>query len=263
MKPYLYRIKAITNLHVGSGVDNEGVIDKLIQRDVLSELPVINGSSLKGALRNHFGSNEFVDIVFGNENDSNNNKKSAGSYRFFDANLLALPVRSDKSPYLMATSASVISDFLNRTEAFGVKPKVALDDFLSDADELYVNKECYSDGYIEDEMRKTKSKKMNWNGLSKIVDSHRCAFLPDNTFHSLCDDSHLPVMSRNCVDEENGNLWYEQVLPRYSCLYFILLVPENDKYIGEFNKLLTKDVVQIGANASVGYGYCKISLMEL
>ena len=53
MKATLYTIECISNLHVGSGQDNDGVIDGLIQRDVVTDLPCINASSLKGALREH------------------------------------------------------------------------------------------------------------------------------------------------------------------------------------------------------------------
>ena len=49
-----FKITAKTNMHVGSGDTNYGIIDKLVQRDVLSNLPMIHSSSLKGALREFF-----------------------------------------------------------------------------------------------------------------------------------------------------------------------------------------------------------------
>jgi len=54
MKYELYKITAMTNMHVGSGDMNFGVIDKLVQRDSLTGYPVIYSSSLKGALREFF-----------------------------------------------------------------------------------------------------------------------------------------------------------------------------------------------------------------
>ena len=49
-----YFIQCITNLHVGSGDANYGIVDKLVQRDTVYNYPTIHASSLKGALREHF-----------------------------------------------------------------------------------------------------------------------------------------------------------------------------------------------------------------
>lgn len=49
-----YIIKTKTNLHAGSGDTNFGVVDNEVQRDSITNLPVINSSSLKGAVRDHF-----------------------------------------------------------------------------------------------------------------------------------------------------------------------------------------------------------------
>ena len=77
--------------------------------------------------------------------------------------------------------------------------------------------------------------------------------LSSEKFKMICDDNHLPVIARNNL--ENGtstNLWYEQVLPRYSRLYFILKDGEQLK------EKMTNELVQIGANATIGYGFCEI-----
>ena len=49
-----YIIKTKTNLHAGSGDTNFGIVDNQVQRDTISNIPVINSSSLKGAIRDHF-----------------------------------------------------------------------------------------------------------------------------------------------------------------------------------------------------------------
>jgi CRISPR-associated protein Cmr4 len=75
-------------------------------------------------------------------------------------------------------------------------------------------------------------------------------------FREICDDYHLPLIARNCL--ENGrstNLWHEQVVPRESRFYFFLLKPHHSKYELEFKK---GDPVQIGGNASIGYGFTQI-----
>ncbi len=54
MKTELYTIETLSNLHVGAGDINFGVIDNQVQRDSVTNLPNINSSSLKGAFREHF-----------------------------------------------------------------------------------------------------------------------------------------------------------------------------------------------------------------
>ena len=92
-----YLIQCITNLHVGSGDANYGIIDKLVQRDTVYNYPTIHASSLKGALREHFerlwGENDTKIIdVFGKKTNDDDDAQS-GNCNFLNADLMALPVR--------------------------------------------------------------------------------------------------------------------------------------------------------------------------
>ena len=72
-------------------------------------------------------------------------------------------------------------------------------------------------------------------------------------FNSLCSDDNLPIIARNCLDNgESSNLWYEQVLPSQSVLATIIQTNNADDL-----DVLKDAIVQIGANATIGYGYCK------
>lgn len=72
-------------------------------------------------------------------------------------------------------------------------------------------------------------------------------------FDDLCSDDSLPIIARNCLENgESVNLWYEQVLPSQSVLATIIMTPNGDDL-----DLLNDEIVQIGANATIGYGYCK------
>lgn len=72
----------------------------------------------------------------------------------------------------------------------------------------------------------------------------------------------LPVIARNHL--ENGmskNLWYEEVVPRKTQFYFMVL-SEYKNLLEQFSeKIVKSEYVQIGANSSIGYGYCKITQM--
>ena len=72
-------------------------------------------------------------------------------------------------------------------------------------------------------------------------------------FEELCSDDNLPIIARNCLENgESTNLWYEQVLPAQSVLATIIQTNKADDL-----EALNGAIVQIGANATIGYGYCK------
>mgnify|MGYP006918586234 FL=1 len=72
-------------------------------------------------------------------------------------------------------------------------------------------------------------------------------------FKDFCEDDELPIIARNCLENgESKNLWYEQVLPRETVLGTLLLSSEDT-----LAKVLNGKVIQIGANATIGYGYCE------
>lgn len=259
MKAYIYQIEAISNLHAGSGEANEGVIDNLVQRDSVTGLPLINASSLKGALREHFKGQdkELIKHIFGSEANDPKERK-VGAYRFFDARLLAIPVRSDKAPYLMATSAMVLQDYLRTLELFGLPVNNDLAQLAQQAPEVpQVANLTYDQARIEDLEKPAACGPLN--GLSAWL-GNAGVLLPDADFRTLCDNDHLPVFARNYLNNgQSENLWYEQVLPRFSRLYFVVLVPDGDAQFRQFNAHITRSLVQIGANATVGYGYCRLT----
>lgn len=260
MKAYIYQIEAISNLHAGSGEANEGVIDNLIQRDSVTGLPIINASSLKGALREHFKGQDkkLIEYIFGSEaNDKE--KREAGAYRFFDARLLAIPVRTDKAPYLLATSPLVLKDYLRTLGLFGLPVDKDLKQLAQQSSNTpKVTQSAHNQARIED-LVETAAYKEPLKGLPKWF-CEAGVLLSDTDFRTLCDNDHLPVFARNYLNNgQSENLWYEQVLPRFSRLYFVVLVPDEDTRFSQFNAHITRSLVQIGANATVGYGYCRLT----
>lgn len=243
MKTVIYRMDCLTNLHVGSGEVNYNIIDNEVQKDPVTKLPNINSSSIKGALRDYFSNSEninrknAVDEIFGKDN--------AGRVKIFSANMLARPLRISKGNgyFLKVTSKEIINQF---------------HDFLSNfsIDTLKLDKE------IKENIVYTTAKNSNIEveGLKvttideqKLVELFGCdiGIISDNNFKQF----DLPVLARNRL--ENGiskNLWFEEVVPSNSVFYFVALIP--DDLYDLFN--LDGEIVQFGANASIGYGYCKI-----
>ena len=214
-----------TNLHVGNeSVVNFSVIDKAVQRDVVTDIPCINSSSLKGALKEYLDQEtdmkkDTIKELFGsvkkdgNDKSDKNDDTQKGSAVFFDANLLFIPERciDGKSVYQLVYSDEVIDDFMKRVHALGAT-----------CDKAELTKD------------KVKVKK--------------------EEFKELCSDDALPIIARNCLDNgESVNLWYEQVLPSRSVFATMIMTPN-----GELDEALNGKIVQIGAHATIGYGYCKM-----
>lgn len=218
-----------TNLHAGNeSTVNFSVIDKAIQRDVTTSLPCINSSSLKGAIKEYLSecvkmSEPVLKDIFGSvKSDLKDIKK--GSVLFFDASLLFIPKQcGEGKTYELVYSDKVLEDFSkkvnNLIEGKGISKETLLEKVRS-----IMGKE---------------------NVASNSVDG--------DTFTTYCNDDALPIIARNCLENgESTNLWYEQVLPSLSVLATVIVSKES----GQMD-LLNEKIVQIGANATIGYGYCK------
>lgn len=242
MKTYLWQITAKTNLHVGNENNTSyGIIDKAVQRDVLTGLPCINSSSLKGAINEYCCKGDTVSpkdrlAIFGCDKYGDKSEAKKGKAIFYDAHILFLPVQDDKNLFTYATSGAVLKHMESRLELFGIKnlnPNVF--------------KVAGNSGYSEDWQR--------------------------DDFSSLCSDENLPIIARNVLENgQSKNLWYEQVIPAETIFYaviqepdFYTIIQKPDTPIKKSGGLLAEaiknKIIQIGANATIGYGYCKFDLI--
>ncbi len=248
-----YLISCLTNMHVGAGGANYGVIDNLIQRDSVNNMPVINSSSLKGALREYFKNTwekepKKLKYVFGadpSRNEDDKGKESIGHYKFFNADLLVLPVRSNKNPFYRATAKMLVDTINEKAKAFQEK------ELVSGSYDYSTPTTIGGDVKLEDWLAAS-DPTINYDpNMGNDV-----AIFDDNTFKKLA--KRLPVIARNQLDNgESKNLWYEEVVPRES--RFICFISKTETNSDDFDKDLSQAVVQIGANGSIGYGYCRIT----
>lgn len=225
MNTNLWLITAKTNLHVGNeNASNYGIIDKAVQRDVLTDLPCINSSSLKGAVNEYCAHNTEVDLlkVFGSDKTNKSKGSQKGSAIFFDAKLLYLPVQDEANLFHYATSDAVIAQLKDRLSVFDLSV---------------------------DEAR-----------LSKVlVPGHEVEVMSAADFGEMCKDENLPVIARNVLENgRSANLWYEQVIPAETVFYAV--IQEEGE---ELSNALDGKIIQIGANATIGYGYCRFTKIGL
>lgn len=216
-----------TNLHVGNeNSSSYGLIDLAVQRDATTDLPCINSSSLKGAL-NEFAANA-ADLkaddlikIFGSDKKKRKDSTQKGQHIFFDANILFLPKQSDSDLYELVTCESVLNRFANQVKL--------------------LTGECVDINMIKDKF-----------GCKNVIS--------DDDFKELCSNDNLPIIARNVLENgESKNLWYEQVVPAETVFYTII----DNKEDSTLTNILSDDktIVQIGANATIGYGYCKFTTL--
>lgn len=275
---HLFWLKALTNLHVGSGELNYGVIDNLVQREVLTKFPTINESGLKGALKEYCThqikvkngisdtkiaqKEKEIKLNFGNSDDS-------GGLRFYGANLLSFPVRTNKVMFLNATCPQILADLQERLSTFGFD-KLAKE--VSEFNNALVNKlEDNSPLVFVNSNRNYQIEYKNFKAipLERIpipsIFSNELVVLTDLDALKIIGPNKLPVLARNSLrDGQSENLWYEEIVPRQSKFYFFI----QDNSIGDteyqwFEDQINGQSVQVGANASIGQGLCKINKHEL
>lgn len=251
MKTVFYKIECLTNLHVGSGEVNYNVIDNEVEKDAITGLPTIHASGVKGALRDALSktySAEDIKNIFGapgKENDA-----AGGSHKFLDAILISRPMRvwgDTTMASISVVTPDSVNSFLKKMTAFNANPFgiTAISDIVFGNNSFLHT--CNDEISIENEP----TAKMD----AKAIAEFSClkAVIGDQVaVTKKFDDYDLPVMARNCL-QGTGNLWYEEVVPHGSILYFGVIYPDNSAEL-EF-----PDVVQFGGNASIGCGYTKIT----
>lgn len=251
MGRFVYFIDCLTNLHVGSGDENYSIVDKQVERDPVNGNPIIHASGIKGALRDIMDerNKDEAERIFGKPCKKDSRDDSGGLYHFCDARLLYRPLRCSNGtiPSIHTTTEAMLNDYIDFSEAFGLKTGLmpieaqafGENEFLATANGVCV--EAEKTGRLSD----------------AIKDRYKVILGEDFAIAKSLDDYDLPVIARNNLGEHR-NLWYEEYVPHGSRFYMLILTPDGE----DADRLFPEDhIVQIGGNASVGYGYCRFTLV--
>ena len=269
MKAKLFKMRLVTNLHMGSGEANFNFIDNQIQRDPITEYPNMHSSGIKGALREFFDgieSKDYVREIFGSENAEKEDNKQ-GSVSFIEGKLLSIPVRSNKKSYFMGTTIEIIREYVEFSNLFG-KNTENLKEIKEELEKIHKKlteagkKVCVlgneEKGLLIESFENNEIDFYAENDvLSKVLGIKDIVVIKEENFKDEIS-KRLPVVARNQL--ENGvskNLWYEEVVPRETVFYTGLVNSQNIDKFEDFCKKLEENLVQIGANATIGYGFTK------
>lgn len=284
MKTDLYLFRCITNLHAGSGDSNYGIVDKEVQRDPIDETPIVLSTSLKGAFREQFDAfkesagkitQDGINEIFGTDSKAevvDPKDWVAGQYFFYPAQLLFYPVRSNVQPYFYATSKALLKKFISSQEDMGTNTRADLETWFKPFLDLNPKKEHplvftneankpFIDEYQA--IMAPAGVTVADGALPEGITLNNLALFHEDDLKETC--KRLPVIARNQLKHGlSENLWYEEIVPRESRFYFFVSRPDTSDL---FEEGLTHDQIQhktqIGGNASIGYGLCKLQRINV
>ena len=246
MNVNVYKIKCLTNLHVGSGEVNYNIVDNEVEKDTVTGYPVVHASGVKGALREHFEKKMVesdIKDIFGQKSGATDIQ--AGSYKFFDAKIFGRPMRVNDSSKasVMVVSVDSVNAFIRMMNDFGIT--TFGERLIERFDFRRVNfvSECCTSIEGENVGRVPQQAKEVMERLSAVI-GNQYAIVKD------FNEYDLPVVARNYLENgESKNLWYEEVVPHDSIFYTLILTPDENM------KLNMNDIIQVGGHASIGCGF--------
>ncbi len=273
--PFLLR--AITPLHPGSGARVSGYVDLPVQREAHTDLPVIYGSSLKGALRSwaiaRKGLQKIdVEELFGPEPGAGD--KGIGQAVFTDAKLLMIPVRSLKGIFGWITCPLILKRFEEDMKTVsglaGTKIEVPDPPKVGDKEAVGTSKNGLrlrlkgSEVVIlEDMVLNFKSgeigplKPLLNHQTEKLELEERVLVVSDDTFKRLLKRA-MEVTPHIAINDETGtvsNLWFQENLPAETIMYSVAFTKKDLK--SKLEKVLG-DIVHVGGDITTGLGFAEV-----
>lgn len=288
-------IHAMSPLHAGTG-QSVGAIDLPIARERPTGIPLIPGSSIKGALRARSRDAQWTRDVFGPETADSSDH--GGSVQFSDAHLLLMPVRSIRgtfgwvtSPYLLqrfargAREAKINFDklplspgengccVLNETLSipFQQRRRVVFEDLdftvetaqrpLLQEFTVILGRALFPDGSTDF---------ADWR--KSLID--RICLVHDDMMSFLLAtatevNAHIRL-DNDAKTVERGGLWYQESLPAETVLAGIAVASDVNAVNGRFKRTgpellqhvesLTQGIVQLGGKATTGQGSCFVRM---
>ncbi|MCI4399052.1 MAG: hypothetical protein JHC37_00680, partial [Campylobacteraceae bacterium] len=176
-------------------------------------------------------------------------------------------LRSNIEPFYHATSLSNLKATVELLGGFGIKIEI---DNIQTSKSVVIGTQKATVEDVECEALDADISK-----IKALFGIQNLAILSDEDFNEALQA--LPVIARNKLNNgKSENLWYEEVVPRESIFYTVFCYYDNlddstpdskgktDRKKFEmayrlFEEKLLAEQIQIGANASIGYGITRFS----
>ena len=298
-KTLVMYIYAETPIHPGSGTVISGVVDLPIQRERHTEFPIIQGSSLKGVLRNsaeYVGitgkvrvkegakevEKEWIDVIFGEQD-------RMGGVSVTDARILVFPVRTLKGVFGWITCPLVLDRYKRDLKLAGIevdweipksssdeRAKVCKDSNLTEKDYVYIEDlqlKCDKNGNVDkiaEQIAENLPKDEAYKEVKEKLEKD-LVIVSNDVFRDLVSLT-TEVVTRIKIDPgtgtvQTGGLWSEEYLPTDTIMYSLILIPSRlnslkpEEITGQLKKY-DEEILQIGGDETVGKGFARIKLAK-
>jgi CRISPR-associated protein Cmr4 len=297
MATRLVFVHALSPLHAGTG-QSVGAIDLPIARERPTGIPLVPGSSVKGALRARSKKDDpLTRDVFGPETASSS--EHAGSVQLSDAHLLLLPVRSVAGTFAWTTSPYLLSRFARDAREAEIRmplpPAPGKDEQCLVVTSNLLLKLGETRRLVLEDLDFEPVIAAAGTPLPEIADllgqllfpdgedcaswrrglRDRLCLVSDNVMALLLETA-TEVTARVRLNEETktvarGALWYEESLPAESILAGLAVAwnvtaanGRSQRTAGDLlahiGRLTAEGMVQLGGKANVGRGSCLVHL---
>jgi len=297
MKKMLFSIRALSSVHCGVGQGSSD-IDLPTARHAVSGHPLIPGSSLKGVLKDEFLNGRYykdqylgkIRALFGG--DPTDRESYASAISVGDANLVALPTRSNFGTFAYLASTYTLQMFKDLCMRVGKKNCPAIPTFGQvDPQNGHYKVALTTDSvlcapgtknvYLEElDLNEDANLKATCDAWADLLSKHffadeegqklfkkRFAIVDDNALNFLTETA-LPVDPHIAIDEKtgcvkDGALWYEETMAPETLLAGVISV---DRSFDTRQAALAEDLAeliseqkslycQIGGKATTGKGF--------
>lgn len=291
MKQSVFYIFTRTPLHIGAG-SSVGAIDQPVQRERHTGFPVIPGSSIKGVLRDSFQEDKTATTwLFGSDKPEN---PSAGAIQCGEARLLAFPVRSVTNSFAWITSPLIMNRFQRDTgiTGFDIPENLASDSGLFPAQgKLALNQkavilEDYTikhAGELPNGLAETFASLLKEDPVWASVKDRLIVVSDDLMTHfavTACEVAQHIKIDDTTGTVARGALFNQENVPGetlfYGLINFFRERMSGKETEGKARREATEagkalyerlsglqNVLQLGADAGTGLGYCSVSLQEV
>jgi CRISPR-associated protein Cmr4 len=298
MKTRLTLVHAMSPLHAGTG-QSVGAIDLPIARERPTGVPLIPGSSIKGALRARCADDQWTRDIFGPVTEKSS--EHSGSVQFSDVHLLLLPVRSVRGTFAWVTSPFLLRKFARGAREAGLdlarlpeSPEPGACCVLGDTITLSGPRGSRTVVFedLDFDAKPDPGKEAPLRAFTvQLGDllfpdgsadpqewrqslTERICLIHDDIMSMLLETATEVTAHVRLKNEtktvEKGALWYQESLPAESVLAGITVAANVEAANGRSKRsgdellnhvaTLTKGLVQLGGKATTGQGSCFVRL---
>lgn len=276
----------VSPIHAGCGAATSQV-DLPIQRERHTNWPHIQASAVKGAMRSHFrdyaqeaSGKKLINAIFGSDegNDAEFDYAKDGmaaTLAVTDANLLAFPMRSNVAPFVWVTCPGVLARLQQNLKLSGITGiKLPASPDLDQAWSL--GNQLSGEVLLEDAIVKIVQFDSDFTLPAGFPSLERLVLISDQMF-DYCVGSCTEIQTNIKIDSKTGTaddgaLRYQELLPSDALLYSVVFFSGREfegqenlfkaEMIKKYVQEVIKGYMQIGGDATLGRGICRLSWLE-